>query len=536
MINKMTLLWVLGVFVFTFTEVQAIEPTDRLESRSSPPYECGKPRINPGQFAALFLWRDCNTNRWHVAATGGRSGSARAGAIVASNRYTAVQAPTMEIGAGDVLNTNSPKLIMFSLVNPPGSIDEFSLVASSACLSLDDSTFSKAFVGPRMLEVHAPFDLATLARCGVDGVSPHRSCGFPTGVDANRAPFLLWRQCGTRVWHMRNHGQNREITGSIRANSGIETFANLSLETDSNDFVTAVGNNEIRFRTRSSRPWNDEFMFSVNKHEPFCVGSDELGQYLIHVGRGAVPLTSPLDPMTMQAATCPSTDPEPETPEEVSCTPPEFQNYRVADANLFVAPWGVDSNNGSHNRPFKTLTKATQTARDGDLILLRGGVYRQAETIDRGGSPSQAVTISAYPSEQPIFDGTTVPLSRSRGLIQVNASDLVFDRIEIRQSRGRGFAVYDSDRVTLQRSKIHHTDYKAYSGSGNDLAVVDNVFHDIVLSAKYRLSQRTLGWRHYHVASPGWTAVTAVCVCAQPGFSVLGRMPHSVVFKWRSNS
>ncbi len=126
------------------------------------------------------------------------------------------------------------------------------------------------------------------------------------------------------------------------------------------------------------------------------------------------------------------------------------------------------------------MKKAVSLAKAGQLVLLRGGVYKQQERITNGGTNGAPITVAAYPGERPVFDGSGIALARNEGLVHVTASDLIFDGIEVRNSTARGFFVYNSDRVTLRRSYVHHIRTKGYAGTGDDLVVEDNVFEELV--------------------------------------------------------
>ncbi|WNC72789.1 putative Ig domain-containing protein [Thalassotalea psychrophila] len=76
-------------------------------------------------------------------------------------------------------------------------------------------------------------------------------------------------------------------------------------------------------------------------------------------------------------------------------------------ADYFVASDGLDTNSGTIESPFLSISKATELATAGDNIYLRGGTYTQ--TIDISGLTGTAqapITISAYQDEQVQFDGT----------------------------------------------------------------------------------------------------------------------------------
>jgi hypothetical protein len=73
----------------------------------------------------------------------------------------------------------------------------------------------------------------------------------------------------------------------------------------------------------------------------------------------------------------------------------------------FVSPTGRDTWRGSQNRPWRTLGRALPAMQPGQTLYVRGGQYREMLTklhVHRG-SPSQRVTVMAYPGERPVVHG-----------------------------------------------------------------------------------------------------------------------------------
>jgi hypothetical protein len=71
------------------------------------------------------------------------------------------------------------------------------------------------------------------------------------------------------------------------------------------------------------------------------------------------------------------------------------------------APHGSDENPGTFDQPWSTLNHAAATAKAGDTVYFRGGVYsmmRKAQ-LANGGTENARLTLVAYPGETPIFDG-----------------------------------------------------------------------------------------------------------------------------------
>lgn len=79
-------------------------------------------------------------------------------------------------------------------------------------------------------------------------------------------------------------------------------------------------------------------------------------------------------------------------------------DYYVAgqDANA------ADTSPGTLKQPWKTLAKAAATAKAGDTVWIRGGLYRETLKIKNSGAPNKPITFAAYKSERPIISGADV--------------------------------------------------------------------------------------------------------------------------------
>ena len=74
---------------------------------------------------------------------------------------------------------------------------------------------------------------------------------------------------------------------------------------------------------------------------------------------------------------------------------------------LSVAPNGRDANPGSYAEPFATLEAAMNAMNPGDLLYVRGGLYRSAGTgrglSQKKGAADKWFTVLNYPGETPVF-------------------------------------------------------------------------------------------------------------------------------------
>lgn len=75
--------------------------------------------------------------------------------------------------------------------------------------------------------------------------------------------------------------------------------------------------------------------------------------------------------------------------------------------DIFVSPTGSDVNAGTLALPKKTISAALSAATSGQVIKLRGGIYRETVTIPtaKGGSAGNPTEISNYGSEVPVLSG-----------------------------------------------------------------------------------------------------------------------------------
>ncbi|MDP6448120.1 MAG: DUF1565 domain-containing protein, partial [Pirellulaceae bacterium] len=86
---------------------------------------------------------------------------------------------------------------------------------------------------------------------------------------------------------------------------------------------------------------------------------------------------------------------------------PRPSQHALSDGDkLFVdARRGGDENDGSQERPWKTINHALQRAAPGVTVYLRGGVYFEHVVVRRSGVEGAPITLASMPGQVAVIDG-----------------------------------------------------------------------------------------------------------------------------------
>lgn len=362
-------------------------------------FPCGKPVVDAWQNNQLILWRDCQNNKLHLISSGGVNGSVRAGSVESKNGFNHMAGDSVETASVDVLDLNDSELLVFRFVNEPGAADRLSFHADrmdDLCVSTDSSNTQFVLVGTHLKPVLAPFNPVTLLPCGVDVDSDDSHCGYPASEYRDNDKLLIWRDCGSRVWHVRNRSQQARYRGEILSATGFTNLVNISVESGSHDELEQIDAGRIDFALSSNGVNSDEFLFVVAEHESFCLQVEGDIVNTVVVGKTGTQLTSPVDPVKMSTGECLQQFVQ-AVHSEGSCESSGLIDSRVEDADVFVANWGADHNPGTYSKPVQTLGRAARLARGKDLVVVRGGIYRKQQVINDGGTLYKPLVFAAFP-------------------------------------------------------------------------------------------------------------------------------------------
>ena len=129
--------------------------------------------------------------------------------------------------------------------------------------------------------------------------------------------------------------------------------------------------------------------------------------------------------------------------------PPLSCDYYV-DTDSLGGP-SSDSNPGTLTQPWETLKYAESRLSDGDVVCVRGGVYKEYFTID---VPN--VVFQNYNNELPIVDGSLRQIEKGvyHNLIIISADGVKIDGFKIGESAGRGVYIDEAKNVIIKNCEI----------------------------------------------------------------------------------
>jgi hypothetical protein len=76
--------------------------------------------------------------------------------------------------------------------------------------------------------------------------------------------------------------------------------------------------------------------------------------------------------------------------------------------NYYVSTSGNDNNPGTITNPWRTIQKAANSAKTGDVINIRGGNYQERVSLQNSGSDSEYITFTNYANEKVCIDGENI--------------------------------------------------------------------------------------------------------------------------------
>ncbi len=127
----------------------------------------------------------------------------------------------------------------------------------------------------------------------------------------------------------------------------------------------------------------------------------------------------------------------------------------VTTADIFLAPNGSDTGDGSIAHPYATLGKAVAVVRPGQTIALRGGTYQPTApiTIDTNGDATHRITLSAYRDEHPVIDASRIPADK--WAVTQHGSYWTVQGLEVKNSRSHAYVCMSCNHNVFLRLSMH---------------------------------------------------------------------------------
>jgi hypothetical protein len=131
-----------------------------------------------------------------------------------------------------------------------------------------------------------------------------------------------------------------------------------------------------------------------------------------------------------------------------------------APSEWFVGPSGADTNPGTRQAPFKTLSKAHERAVAGNTIWVLPGnyAYGTIQILQKSGAMGNPIRMQAEPGPRPVLDFASQPRGQTalRG-IEIRGDYWYIKGLEVKNAADNGIAISGSNNV-VEDVVLHHND------------------------------------------------------------------------------
>ena len=117
---------------------------------------------------------------------------------------------------------------------------------------------------------------------------------------------------------------------------------------------------------------------------------------------------------------------------------------------IFVSTTGSDTNSGTFDMPFATITKAISVAQVGDTVFVRGGTYSLVSTIGISSSGTDSNNrryLFAYGSERPVLDFSSMAFGSSNRGVNLIGSYWYIKGLDIYKAGDNGMHISGSNNI-----------------------------------------------------------------------------------------
>lgn len=111
---------------------------------------------------------------------------------------------------------------------------------------------------------------------------------------------------------------------------------------------------------------------------------------------------------------------------------------------FYVSKNGSDSNPGTFEKPWQTISKATYSLRPGDTVYIREGTYAERVCLRNSGAPEKYITYSAYPGDKVTIDGAGIDWGYDWDSLLALSSQSYIRIVGLKVVNSRWFGIGDS--------------------------------------------------------------------------------------------
>jgi len=152
----------------------------------------------------------------------------------------------------------------------------------------------------------------------------------------------------------------------------------------------------------------------------------------------------------------------------------------------YIAAHGADTNPGTEDLPFKTLTKGHEVARAGTTLWIMGGTFDYATTMvfSKSGTEVDPIRVWAMPGTRPVLDYASLPrgVTTLRG-IEIRGNYWHIKGLEIENSPDNGIAISGSHNV-IEDVVLHNNGDTGLQITAGSAMALDNSYaaYNLVLN------------------------------------------------------
>ncbi|MEE9327248.1 MAG: right-handed parallel beta-helix repeat-containing protein [Cocleimonas sp.] len=148
----------------------------------------------------------------------------------------------------------------------------------------------------------------------------------------------------------------------------------------------------------------------------------------------------------------------------------------VIATNYFVSKSGEDTNLGTENAPFLTITKATDRVIAGDTVFIKAGTYDERVVLKSSGTQGNRILIRNYAQDVVIIDGTGITWWNWNGLFDIsdNKSFITISGLRVINSTFAGFFIDNSHDISILNSSTYNTFSSGIGVWNSETVVIDH--------------------------------------------------------------